>query len=72
LAEKLITEGKAYYCFCTPEELEAARENALAQGLTPKYNRKCLNLSRKEIEEKLNSNVSKVIRLKMPDNTTFE
>ena len=38
LAKQLVAEGKAYYCYCTPEELEKMREEALAKGLSPKYN----------------------------------
>lgn len=44
-AEVLLTEGKAYYCYCTPEELEARRKEALAQGKVPKYDRRCRNLN---------------------------
>ncbi|MCC6346122.1 MAG: glutamate--tRNA ligase [Nitrospirales bacterium] len=39
--EKLLQEGKAYYCYCTPEELEQRRQEALAQGRTPKYDNRC-------------------------------
>ena len=39
--EKLIAEDKAYYCFCTPEELEAEKEKQLADGETPVYSGKC-------------------------------
>ena len=42
-AEKLVEEGKAYHCYCTPEELEAKRENALKTGVKPKYDRTCLH-----------------------------
>ena len=35
--DKLLAEGKAYYCYCTPEELEAEREALTAQGKTPRY-----------------------------------
>ena len=41
-AEKLLREGKAYRCYCTPEELDAKREAALKAGLKPKYDRTCL------------------------------
>ncbi|MCF4164611.1 glutamate--tRNA ligase [Zavarzinia compransoris] len=37
-ARRLIDEGKAYYCYCTPEELTAMREEARAKGLPPRYN----------------------------------
>ena len=43
--DKLLAEGKAYYCYCTPEELEAEREALTAQGKTPRYMGKCRNLT---------------------------
>ena len=42
--ERLLEEGKAYYCSCSPEEVEAMREEARAKGLKPKYNGKCREL----------------------------
>ena len=41
-ADRLLSEGKAYRCYCTPEELEAKRGHALKSGLKPKYDRTCL------------------------------
>jgi glutamyl-tRNA synthetase len=41
MVEKLLDEGKAYYCDCTPEELDAKRKKALAEGRKPKYDGKC-------------------------------
>src|SRR6266851_1814201 len=41
-ASKLLSEGKAYKCFCTPEELEAERRLAQAQKRPYKYSRRCL------------------------------
>lgn len=41
-AERLLREGKAYRCYCTPEELEEKREKALGTGVKPKYDRTCL------------------------------
>ena len=43
--DKLLAEGKAYYCYCTPEELEAEREALTAQGKMPRYMGKCRNLT---------------------------
>lgn len=40
-AERLLKEGKAYYCYCTPEELEEKRKRALAAGAKPKYDGTC-------------------------------
>jgi glutamyl-tRNA synthetase len=64
--DKLLKEGKAYYCYCTPEELEQRRQEALAQGKSPKYDGRCRNLtkiqdSRFKIQEK-----NPAIRFKMP------
>ncbi len=41
--ERLVSEGKAYYCSCTAEELEQRRQEALAQGRQPKYDGRCRN-----------------------------
>jgi len=40
-ARQLFQEGKAYYCTCTPESLEAMRAEALAQGKQPRYDGRC-------------------------------
>ncbi len=40
-AERLLTAGHAYRCFCTPEELEARRREALQVGRSPRYDGRC-------------------------------
>jgi len=40
-AEKLYKSGWAYYCECTPEEVEQMRKEAQAAGLKPRYNGRC-------------------------------
>lgn len=40
-AERLLAEGRAYWCICTPEELEARRREALAAGHSPRYDGRC-------------------------------
>jgi len=42
-AERLLEKGRAYRCYCRPEELQAKREAALKAGLKPKYDRTCLH-----------------------------
>src|SRR5690606_6132019 len=37
IAHQLVAEGKAYYCFCTPEELENMREKARQEKRQPRY-----------------------------------
>ena len=41
MVQKLLDEGKAYCCTCTPEELDEKRKSALAQGRKPKYDGAC-------------------------------
>jgi len=43
MVQKLIDVGKAYYCTCSPSELEAKRKKALAEGRKPKYDGRCRN-----------------------------
>ncbi len=43
--DTLLKEGRAYYCYCTPEELDARRKEAMAAGRPPKYDRKCRSLT---------------------------
>lgn len=43
MADQLVSQGKAYRCFCPPEELEVKREAAMKAGLKPKYDRTCLH-----------------------------
>lgn len=49
--DQLQQEGKAYKCYCTPEELEQAREEMKAQGLTPMYSGKCRHLTKEQHEQ---------------------
>jgi len=64
--EKLLEEGKAYYCFCTPEELEAERQYLLSIGQAPKYSGKCRNLPKEMVEKYKKEGKSFVIRFKVP------
>ena len=64
--QQLIENGHGYYCFCTPEDLEKMRENQIAQGLNPQYDRRCRSLKPAEISQKLEQGISHVIRLRMP------
>ncbi len=49
-AQKLIESGHAYECFCTPEELEAEKEEAQKNKTAPMYSGKCKNLTDAEKE----------------------
>ncbi|MGH2528866.1 MAG: glutamate--tRNA ligase [Actinomycetota bacterium] len=44
-AERLVAQGDAYRCYCTPGELEERRKSALARGEAPGYDGRCRNLT---------------------------
>ena len=66
LAERLLAEGRAYRCFCTPEELETLRREAQAAKATYKYSRRCLRLEGAEAEARLAEGRPFVVRFKLP------
>ncbi len=65
--ERLLSEKKAYYCFCSKEELEERRQAMLAQGLAPKYPGKCRDIPEQEAYRRMKAGEDHVIRLKVPD-----
>lgn len=64
--DQLVAEGKAYYCFCTPEVLEAAREKQRAAKQPFRYARTCRDLSKEEVETRIASGAKYSVRLKIP------
>ncbi|MDD7306120.1 MAG: glutamate--tRNA ligase [Peptoniphilaceae bacterium] len=67
--EKLIDEGKAYYCFCSQERLDNLRKQQKADGLTPKYDGLCRSISLEEAKERVKNGEAHTVRLKLPTNT---
>ena len=65
-ADRLIKEGKAYYCFCSPEELKKKREEAEGRKEAPRYDGTCRKCAKEEIAAKLASGQPKVIRFMLP------
>lgn len=63
--KKLLKENKAYYCFCTEEELEARRQDQQSRGEAPKYSGKCANLPKEEVEQNLKEGKPSVIRFRI-------
>jgi len=70
-ADYLIKENKAYYCFCSHERLTELRKKLEKEGLQPKYDKHCLNLSKEEIEKKLSDKESYVLRLNVQPNVNI-
>jgi glutamyl-tRNA synthetase/nondiscriminating glutamyl-tRNA synthetase len=66
-AQRLIRDQKAYYCFCTPEELEREREQALKEQRQPIYSGRCRRLDPTETDGRRAAGEPAAIRLKIPE-----
>src|SRR5204863_4297023 len=66
-ARVLIEQDRAYYCFCTPEQLEDERKKALAKNLPPKYSRRCASIDRAEAKKRVESGEPAAVRFRTPD-----
>lgn len=66
-AKELVKKKKAYYCFCTEEELQQRRDEAAARGETFKYDKHCLHLSDEEVQARLDAGMPYVIRQNVPE-----
>ncbi|HWW88484.1 MAG TPA: glutamate--tRNA ligase [Vicinamibacterales bacterium] len=73
-AERLVAEGRAYYCYCKPEELKAKREaaqvdaeRASSAAFTWKYDRACARLGAEQIAERERARVPRAIRFRVPE-----
>lgn len=64
---QLAAEGKAYYCYCTPEELDLRRKEAMATGKAPRYDGRCRCLNPDERSRLEAEGRKPVVRLQIPD-----
>lgn len=72
-AAKLVELGKAYRCFCAPEELSARREAGMKEKGSWRYERTCLHLTPEQIRAKLDNGDPHAIRfLVQPGRTAFD
>ena len=71
LATQLIDQGHAYFCFCTPEQLEQERQEALKAGLQPRYSGRCRKRPREEAARKVAAGEPAAIRLKIVPSSFF-
>jgi len=69
-AQRLLAEGKAYRCFCDPEDLKKRREAAMARSEPPKYDRTCQRLSKDESEARAAKGDPFALRFLMPEGET--
>ena len=63
---KLIDEGKAYRCYCTPAELKRKKELAIARGQTWKYDGQCRNLTSEQTKSFDDAGKPFSVRLHLP------
>ncbi len=66
-AQRLLQEDKAYWCYCTPAELEAEKQAALARGEPPKYSGRCRQLTQARRALFINEGRRPGIRFRMPE-----
>jgi nondiscriminating glutamyl-tRNA synthetase len=64
--QELVERGEAYPCFCTEDRLKEMRADAEAKKLPPRYDRRCRDLSREEVAQRIAAGERYVIRHKLP------
>lgn len=70
MAMQLVEEGKAYKCFCSTEELERKKEEAIAAKKAPHYDGTCRKLSPEQVTQQEASGKQYVVRFTVPNKET--
>uniref|UniRef100_A0A7C4UD85 Glutamate--tRNA ligase n=1 Tax=candidate division WOR-3 bacterium TaxID=2052148 RepID=A0A7C4UD85_UNCW3 len=70
IAKKILEDGKAYYCYCTQEEIEERKRIYQKTGKVWKYDRRCLHLKKEEKERFEREGRKKAIRFIIPEGKT--
>ncbi len=65
-AERLVFQGDAYYCYCSPERLEAMRAEQVRRKQPPGYDRRCRSLNQEERARREAEGITPVVRFKSP------
>jgi nondiscriminating glutamyl-tRNA synthetase len=65
--QQLLSAGLAYRCFCPQELLDKKKDQQLARGQMPKYDRTCCSLSEDEVDSRLAGGEEAAIRFRVPD-----
>jgi glutamyl-tRNA synthetase len=68
--EQLLEQGDAFYCFCTPADLDAMRQAQMAAGETARYDGRCAHCSAEDVKAKLEAGTPHVVRMKVPSEGT--
>jgi glutamyl-tRNA synthetase len=64
--ERLVSQGDAYYCYCSPQRLEEMRAEQVKHKQPPGYDRHCRDLSQEERDKKKAEGITPVVRFKTP------
>jgi nondiscriminating glutamyl-tRNA synthetase len=67
-ARDLISRDKAYFCFCSPEQLEEERQAAFAASLPPKYSGRCRDILFDDASKRISAGEPGAIRFRVPEN----
>src|SRR3712207_623209 len=70
LAERLVAQGRAYYCYCSAAALQQKREAAEAAGGGWIYDRTCARLGVDEIARLESTGALRAVRFRVPDGST--
>jgi len=65
-ARKLVSQGDAYYCYCSPQRLKEMREEQARRKQPPGYDRHCRDMSEAERAKKEAEGITPVVRFKSP------
>jgi glutamyl-tRNA synthetase len=65
-ADRLLNQGLAYRCYCSPQRLESMRQEQMKRKQPPGYDRRCRNLTQKECAEQEANGIIPVVRFKSP------
>ncbi|MQY73433.1 MAG: glutamate--tRNA ligase, partial [Dehalococcoidia bacterium] len=65
-ANRLVEQGDAYRCYCSPERMAEMRAEQQKRKQSPGYDRRCRDLSETERTQKEDEGITPVVRFKMP------
>lgn len=65
--ETLLSEGKAYYCYCTEEELDAERQAQTEKGENPRYGGRCRHLTEEDRARLATEGRKPTVRFRVPE-----
>lgn len=66
LFQRLLSEGHAYHCFCTDDELKQARQRQRAAGKPPRYAGTCAGIPREQAEARVQAGEPATLRFRVP------